>query len=177
MSKYKEMCDAAKAAHKRSIRDRDRCWGYLDSFVVSLLAYCEIPTEQIEFLRWNGEVGQARAYSPPESGGRYGLIGAARLDPDNDCWCLGVSLSLAPANSLLRQWIMFEVCATDRDGKPGIRMGSLEKGREIDFTNQSQLNEFLDDITRQIVLFFGDPKEPRSKTIGFKYSIENRPTE
>jgi hypothetical protein len=67
MTKYEEMCAAAKVARDEFQAYRQRVFGYFGKVVLSLETHCGVPSEKIDFLKWNGQQGGDRKYLLVES--------------------------------------------------------------------------------------------------------------
>jgi hypothetical protein len=82
MTKYEEMCDAAKTARDEFFAYRKRIWGYFGSVINGLQTHCGVPPQQITYLKWNGHQGEARRYEPPSDSptDHYTLPGAIEYD-------------------------------------------------------------------------------------------------
>jgi hypothetical protein len=78
------------------IKYRDRCWSHMALLVNGFIAYCGIPMdrEKVTFLKWNEATGEKRAYSRPEDGKSYTLLGATDFDAEDGYWHLGVCINL-----------------------------------------------------------------------------------
>jgi hypothetical protein len=168
MSKYEDMVGAAAAAQTNWSQHRDRCLGYVKFFVNGLMAYAEIPPDQITFLRWNGATGNDRKYTEVEEGDKYTAMGATALDEADGYWHLGIRISLVHSAALLPRWVFFVLCAAEEDKKPMVKIGVDGKPIQIDLNDPTQCNAFYDTIVEGIKQCFSDPTDSNAeKTMGF----------
>jgi len=166
MSKYEEICQASAKEVKRWSEYRERSWGYLATIVRGLMKHCGVPQEKITYLRSNELPGEQRRYHLPEDGGHYTLPGAVTFDKEDDCWHLGVSITLSPAGTFPERWIGVVLCVTESEGQPIVKLGMNGKPRTIDFNDPKQCAGLYDEIAEVLKGAFENPRKI-TKQIGF----------
>jgi hypothetical protein len=153
MTKYEEMCRAANAQRLAFDDFRERSWRALSAVVDGLKSFFVIPENMIVLGRWNGQYEEQRNYFLPDDGGSYGIVGAARFDPADEFWYLGLQVSL---NQL--QFVRFSVAAGEKDGKTVFKLGPNSTPEIVDPLNDSQMETFCERITDRIIQVYREPK-------------------
>jgi hypothetical protein len=168
MTKYEDMCTAAKTAKDEFFAYRQRCWNYFGSVVEGLQMHCGVPSETITYLKWNGQQGDARSYSPPSDSptARYTLPGAINYDEADGFWHLGLNINLSP-NAYPVRHISFLLCANEQNGIPMMRMGLDEKPQMVPFEHVIARDMFCDRLMERLTQVFREPIKPATKKIGF----------
>lgn len=76
MTKYEEMQAAARESSAAFNQYCERACGYFADLLNALMNHAGVPYGAITFLKWNEQIGDDRAYLPPEDGKKYTLQGA-----------------------------------------------------------------------------------------------------
>lgn len=166
MSKYDEICQASANAARRWNEYRERSWGYLAAIVHGLKTHCGVPEGKIAYLRSNELPGEQRRYRLPEDGGHYTLPGAVTFDREDDCWHLGVSITLSPEGTFPEMWVGGVLYVTENNGQAIVKLGKNGKPLTIDFNDPKQCADLCDEIAEFLKVSFDDPRKI-TKQIGF----------
>lgn len=167
MTKYEEICESSNNAIKRWGEYRDRCWQYHAAIVNGLVRYCEIPSDNVTFLKSNGLPGEERRYRQPEDRGMYTLPGAVTFE-DDEFWHLGFGITLSPKGHFPERWIGGVLCVTEENGQPVVKFGPQGKPQVIDFNNADQCTALYDEIFATLKARFDNPRQiTKQKQIGF----------
>jgi hypothetical protein len=173
MTKYEEMCDAAKTARDEFEAYRKRCGVYFWGLIGALQSHCGVPPEKFTFLKWNGEREEARQYLAAEPGMKYTLPGAIDYDELDGFWNLGVLTTLTPDNVFPKQWVTFVLCIKEQNQSPIVKIGLDGKTQVVDLSNVDARNQYCEILSEKIIeAFKGDPTKPAVKTIGFVLGTE-----
>lgn len=172
MTRYEEMCKVASAAREKWFSRRDCCWQCFASLINSLETYCEIPKEQIVFLKWDESAGKGGSYRPPKEGEMVFLPNAVEYVKDKDEWSLHVLIYLSPPKTFPREYVTFGLFVTEKDEKLFVRIGP-EKPRVIDPNIQTQREEFWQGFVESIRECFENPRYPNAREIGFTVGTSN----
>jgi hypothetical protein len=168
MSKYTEMCEAADTARKSWFAYRERCWSHLSVLVSGFIDYCQVPSERVEYLQWNGKTGEERRYKAPEDDGqRYTLPGATVFDGSDGYWHLGIYLPLSRLRTFPVISTGFVLCVDDNDGVVTVKVQASGKPRQIDLTDSKQCAALYDEIVGKTIKYFRDPNRGTQKSVGF----------
>lgn len=172
MTRYDEICQASTDAVKRWQEYRERSWGYLWAIVSGLITHCGVPQEKLTYLRSNELPGEQRRYKPPENG-LYTLPGAVTFDEEDDCWHLGVSITLSPAGAYPKRWVGVVLCVTENDGQAIVKLGKNGKPHTIDFKDPKQCADFCDEIAEVLKASFDDPRKITEKSSDNPQKVKN----
>lgn len=167
MTKYEEMCEAAKNARKEFLAYQQRSWGYFGAIINGLQTHCGVPVDKITYLKWNGHQEEARQYLAAEEGMKYALPGAIDYDEINGFWNLGILITVTPDNVFPKQWVTFALCIKEQNQTPLVKIGLDGKAQLVQLENLGARNQYCEMIAEQVIKAFSDPTEPGSKVIGF----------
>ena len=167
MTKYEEMCEAAKSARKEFLAYQERCWGYFFSIIGGLEDHCGVPEDKITYLKWNGLRDEKRRYLAAEPGVTYALPGTIDYDETDGFWHLGLRIVLGPDNVVPKPWITFALCVKEQNQTPMVKMGINSKPQAVHLDDENARNQYCEIITEQVVKSFSNPTDPGSKVIGF----------
>jgi hypothetical protein len=172
MTKFQEICEAAKTARSDHFALRDNSWRALNEFLMGYKAYCEIPDDRIKLLKWNGAHGEESKYNrEPEEGGIWSLMGATVFDEANELWVLGVVLTLTPNGTFPENWVSFAVCTTEIDGNTQMKIGF--PGPVFPWNqDESSRHKFYDYINVELLKNLPKPRlgaGAATKSLGFQF--------
>jgi hypothetical protein len=166
MSKYQEICAVAANSEKAWSHYEDTCGRHMSELVTGLVTYCEIPSDKVRFLRWNGMTGEQRNYTAPDGEDEiYSLPGAIKYDRTDGYWHLGIVVTLSQL-----QWVGFVLCVTEESGKPLVKFGGVGTPRRIG--DSKQRDEFFDEIVGKLKQSYENYRGPGPKNLGFKEGVK-----
>jgi hypothetical protein len=173
MTKYEEMCAAAKTARNEFDAYRIRCVGYLGGIIGALQSHCGVPSGKITFLKWDGQREEPRNYLAADPPMKYALPGAMEYDEEDEFWHLGVSISLTENNFFPKQWVSFVLCVREQNQVPVVRTGLNGKAQVVRVDNEDARKKYCETLTDRIVETLRDPAKPELKAIGFVLGTES----
>ncbi len=156
MSLYEEMRGAALAANKDWNDYRDRSGQCFQKFIFGFVEACGIPSDKVSYMAWDED---EQVYAGPEPGKRFSLSGAMKFKEDEQCWCIGLSITLSPA-----QWVAFAWTLEEKDGHWLVKVAGDKIARPIDPQDPNQCSQLYHDIVARIVSGY-KTKKPNTGTI------------
>ncbi len=138
------------------------------ALVRGLMDYCQIPSEQVSFLKWNGANGQEEEYSAGEGAKQFTLMGAMVEDDSTGEWRLGIRLALTPQSSLQAHWILMVFYVSDSDGTTTVRPSLGSKPRPVNLSDERESSQFYEEIVADIKGAISNPRAASAASkIGF----------
>jgi hypothetical protein len=171
MGKYDEMKAVAIQAQK-NWRDRnERARQFILTLVTGWKDYCNIPADQIEYLRSDRTAENERRFKRARDGGKYDPLQAIAYDEEEDEWDVGLFIAFSRIGVSPELNVRFGIFVTERQGKFHVRIGSGES-RTIDLNIQAQRLGFYENLLDDIKDAFKTDTKPKTKVLGFALSVE-----
>jgi len=161
MAKFGEMRNAALRSQREFDGTRDRAWKCFERIIQGLFTHCDVPFDNIRFLKWNGKFDEGRAYRPADSG-NYTLQGAASFDESDGYWHLGLSVHLTQVH-----FILFVLCYSELDGSPRVKLGPKGKPEVLSLESEESLGAYCESICDAGVRAYSEPTSSEPRAVGF----------
>ena len=155
-TKYEELCTASKEWIDRI----SRAQGYLLELQRAFVAFCQIPPDRIEYLKWRGPDQPTKYSRRDEPGRKYSPVAAAQFDDDTGQWRLGILLLLSA-----RSEIFFAFRVSERNGKAAVEIREGDAPMLVDVQNPGECVTIFDAIVNQIKTAL---REGKGSKLGFQ---------
>jgi hypothetical protein len=173
VANYQDMCDAARKARTEFFAYRDRCYRYLGMILGGLASHCQVPDDEVKYLKWNEKFGEERWYRPAEEGRVYTFPGATVFDESDGFWHLGVRIGLTPKNEFPKAYVTFVLCVAEQGEAVLVKMGIDAKPKAVLIEEEAARNVLCESIAEGVIAAFAETKKkPSSGTIGFHANLE-----
>jgi hypothetical protein len=168
MTKYEEMVQAAEEGRKNWIRRHESSTRFIYQLLLRFRKACEIPEEHLRILPWNEKAETFGGKELPLTA----ALSATRYDVENDNWQAGVVIYFNEPNYFSRLFATFVLFVTENDGKLTVRIGEPGKPLAVDTNVQTQVEEFINSLSKEIEEAIKEPtRKRRVKVHGFEVPV------